>query len=384
MASWERKRQPDDVPTPVAVAVSDFCRRAGTPTPPRAVREALSTLSEADDFRVRAVTDAEPTIQPLGPFAVVDLARGTPADTAALRERSGYYGLVEELLAAQDARTSAVVATTGGPSEVAPAVVARPADSPAAAPQTPTLRGTRSTRKDEPTVAERIAPRRRTAQPPARPRGRFTQVEAQPTPLATLEGPEGRTTLQKFLQQHGHRPALLRALASGYVGAGGAAPTASEVDALLGGQGLLESTEASERDLILAALSEHRGALGRVAWALGLRGPELRALVTSLGIGEAVDRARERFRREALTPASWTARLDLLGRRRYLEDLGVERQFEERLRSDLERELRALGSDGQPPAESLSRRLAVSPTLITRALERLGLLSEADASTPPT
>src|SRR5215468_8933142 len=40
MASWERKRQPDDVPTPVAVAVSDFCPRAGTPAAPRAVREA--------------------------------------------------------------------------------------------------------------------------------------------------------------------------------------------------------------------------------------------------------------------------------------------------------------------------------------------------------
>ena len=105
MASWERKRQPDDVPTPVAVAVSDFCRRAGTPAPPRAIREALSTVSETDDFRIRAVTDADPPVRPLGPFAVVDLARGTQADTVALRERSGYYALVEELLALQDQRT---------------------------------------------------------------------------------------------------------------------------------------------------------------------------------------------------------------------------------------------------------------------------------------
>jgi len=365
MASWERKRQPDDVP--------------------RAVRDALSTVAESDDFRIRAVTDAEPTVQPLGPFAVVDLARGTSADTAALRERSGYYALVEELLAVQDARTTGAVASIGAtPEKAAPAVVARTVEPSATSPSAPTSRAPRSARKDEPTVAERIAPRRRTVQPPPEPRGRFTQVEAQPTPLATLEGPEGRTTLQKLLQQHGHRPALLRAIAHAYVGARGAAPSAPELDALLGAQGLLESTEASERQLILEAISEHRGALGRVAWALGLRGPELRALVTSLGLGEAVERARERFRREALAPASWTARLDLLGRRRYLEDLGVERQFEERLRTDLERELHALGPEAHPPIESLARRLAASPTLVTRALERLGLLSEADASTPPT
>ncbi len=100
MPSWERKRQPDDVPTPVAIALSDFCRRAGVPASPRAVRSALSAISEAEDFRVRAVTDAEPAARPLGPYAVVDLVRGTPLDTAALRQRSGYYTLVEEMLAA--------------------------------------------------------------------------------------------------------------------------------------------------------------------------------------------------------------------------------------------------------------------------------------------
>src|SRR5262249_37719287 len=163
MASWERKRQPDDVPTPVAVAVSDFCRRAGTPAPPRAVREALSTVSEADDFRVRAVTDAEPRVRPLGPFAVVDLARGTPADTAALRERSGDYALVEELLALQDQRATP-------PAMAAPTVVAAPPPLVPAAPavthaaQTPSPSPRRTTSgSPAPTMAERIAPRRRSA-----------------------------------------------------------------------------------------------------------------------------------------------------------------------------------------------------------------------------
>jgi hypothetical protein len=362
MASWERKRQPDDVPTPVAVAVSDFCRRAGTPAVPRAIRNALSTLSEADDFRVRAVTDAEPPVRPLGPFAVVDLARGTPADTAALRERSGYYTLVEELLALHDARDA--VSAPATPSLPAPAATP-------AAPELPASPRPAAT-SPAPTVAERIAPRRRAAAVPAAPRGRFTQVEAGRAPLEILEGPDGRTTLETLLAQHGHRIAALRALAHGYTGSRGD-PSAPELDDLLLHHGLLEAAEARERELLLSALSEHRGALGRVAWALGLRGAELTALVSRLGLEPEVERLRERFRREALTPSSWTARLDLLGRRKYLEDLGVERDFEDRLRGDLSREMHALGPEAEDVPAALARRLAVSPTLVGRALERLGL-----------
>jgi hypothetical protein len=369
MASWERKRQPDDVPTPVAVAVSDFCRRAGTPAAPRAIREALSTVSEADDLRIRAVTDAEPPVRPLGPFAVVDLARGTPADTAALRERSGYYTLVEELLALQDSRTVLPAPSTPSPVVAPPApALSAPAAAAAERPGPPP----RAAASPAPTVAERIAPRRRAAPVPAAPRGRFTQVEASRAPLETLEGPDGRATLETLLAQHGHRIAALRALAHGYTGDRGD-PSAPELDELLSHHGLLEAAEASERELLLAALSEHRGALGRVAWALGLRGAELSALVSRLGLGPEVERLRERFRREALMPVSWTARLDLLGRHKYLEDLGVEREFEDRLRGDLSREMHALGAEADDVPAALARRLAVSPTLVGRALERLGL-----------
>jgi hypothetical protein len=197
-------------------------------------------------------------------------------------------------------------------------------------------------------------------------------VEAQRAPLDVLEGPDGRATLHTLLAQHGHRIALLRALNHGYAGRRGD-PSAPELDALLEHHGLLVAAQSAERDLLLEALSEHRGALGRVAWALGLRAPELGVLVSQLGLGPEVDRLRERFRREALTPPSWTARLDLLGRRKYLEDLGVEREFEDRLRTDLGRELDALGGEEDDAPAALARRLAVPPTLMTRALERLGL-----------
>ena len=86
-----------------------------------------------------------------------------------------------------------------------------------------------------------------------------------------------------------------------------------------------------------------------------------------------MNRLREHFRHEVLTPPSWTVRLDLLGRRKYLEDLGLEREFEDRLRGDLGREIRALDADGEDVSAALARRLSVSPTLVGRALERLGL-----------
>src|SRR3712207_5075228 len=94
---WQRRRQPDDVPTPVAVAVSDYCRRAKAASSPTEVREALALLSEEDDFRVRTLTDTEPEVSPLGPFGVVDILRGTPPSLAAQRQACGYYEVVQEL-----------------------------------------------------------------------------------------------------------------------------------------------------------------------------------------------------------------------------------------------------------------------------------------------
>src|SRR4051794_29475282 len=98
MSTWQRRRQPDEVPTPVAVALSDFCRRARAQATATDVRQALSALSDEDDFRVKALTDSDPEARPLGPFAVVDMVLGTSATLAAQRESCGYYALARELM----------------------------------------------------------------------------------------------------------------------------------------------------------------------------------------------------------------------------------------------------------------------------------------------
>jgi hypothetical protein len=383
MASWDRKRQPDDVPTPVAVAVSDFCRRAGAPASPREVRGALSTVTDAEEFRIRAVTDAEPPLRPLGPYAVVDLARGTSVELAGLRQRSGYYDLVAEMLAQVEmprVEPPASAAATGP----LPSPSVRPAQPEAAAPTAlPTPQ--RRTGEVRSTVAERIAPRRRAPAPETRPapRGRYTQVAAQRAPIDSLAEPAGRSVLEPLLLQHGHRIALTRALAQGYLGRRGGDPQPQEVEELLATHRLLDDSEAVERELVLGALSEQHGALGRVAWALGVRPVELRSMIERLGLDAEVERTRERFRREALAPAHWTTRLDLLGRRKYLEDLGLERSFDERLRSDLSKELDRTDAADPERIPHLARKLGVPPELLARTLARLGLVSESGDPASP-
>ncbi|NNC04650.1 hypothetical protein HJC10_17575, partial [Corallococcus exiguus] len=105
ISPWQRRRQPDDVPTPVAVAVSDFCRRAKAPAPAQQVREALALLTEDEDFRVRALTDGEPETSPLGPFAVVDILRGVTPALAAQRQECGYYDVAQELALVREEKT---------------------------------------------------------------------------------------------------------------------------------------------------------------------------------------------------------------------------------------------------------------------------------------
>jgi hypothetical protein len=378
---WARKRAADEVPTPLAVAVADFCRRAGAPAPPGEVRDALSTLAPSEDFRVRTLTDGEPSARPLGPYAVVDVLSGTPAALAAQRESCGYYQLVRSFLATEVPPPPAVAPSMAiRTAAAAEAVLERPERRPSGPEQmraaaTPGPRDPSSA----PTVSERIAPKRRLASAretsPALPRGRFAQLPSEQPSADMLDGPR----LGGLLAQHGHRPAILRTLTSG--GAAGLSPHA--LDRALEAAGLLESAIQNEREMVLSTFEEQRGAVGRAAWALGVRGHELLAWAERLGITVEVDRIRDRFRREALQPAHWTARLDLLGKRKYLEDLGVTVDFERSVTEDLRRAFDATEGATEERTATLANRLGVAPEALRRSLLRLGLLPAAPASPSP-
>jgi hypothetical protein len=147
----------------------------------------------------------------------------------------------------------------------------------------------------------------------------------------------------------------------------------------------MEPMETRERTAVLAAFTEHRGAAGRVSWALGLSPSELHQLEKKLELTREVEELRERFRREALTARNLTQRLDLLGREKYLADLGIKKRFTDMLR----RELEVLVRDELPGAKTLAeladtvgRKHGAPSELVLRALERLGVAESLRKQTP--
>ena len=383
---WQRRRKPDDVPTPVAVAVSDFCRRARSPASGTEIRDALSAVSEDDDFRVRAITDEEPAASPLGPYALVDILKGASPALAAERERVGYYALTQALLSAGDeAKKGALAANDEDAPPSLPELFPQ-------APQPPRSRAEKRAQEPrEPTLAEKIAPRKRVAAdlraaeepfgmggirkgelPP--PRGRYTRLDSPRSPIAELESPAGKPAMEALLTQHRHRFALLPALSAQYAGRTGQDLSISELDMILHTHGLLETQERRERELMLSAYHEHKGASGRVAWALDLRPADLTRLVHVLGLEREVEEMREHFRREALSPRNWTSRLDLLGRTKYLADLGITQRFTESLRQELRTALKTADApDHEARHEYVARQLGVTSELLARTVEKLGL-----------
>jgi hypothetical protein len=394
---WQRQRQPDDVPTPVAVAVSDFCRRAKSPATPTEVREALALLSEADDFRVRTLTDTEPAATPLGPFALVDVLQGTDPALAAVRQGCGYYGVVQELARVhEEKRPPAPPPAPDVPSFATPAPrAAVPAPVPA--------KPEKAARSSGETVQARIAPRKRTAPelaPPEldeggeapsflkrdlpKPRGRFTRLEAPRTSFQELTRSSGKETLEAAMEAQEHRFALLSSLAQQYNGARGDL-TLAELEGVMGAHGLMEAMETRERTAVLAAFTDHRGAAGRVGWALGLSPSELSQLEKKLEITREVEELRERFRREALSARNLTQRLDLLGRDKYLADLGIKKRFTDMLRRELEVLVRDELPGAKTPAEladTVARKHGAPSELVLRALERLGVAESLRKRTP--
>lgn len=384
MMDWQRKRLPEDVPTPVAVAVSDFCRRARAPASPGLVRDALALLSDDDDDKVRALADSEPTAK-LGPFAVVDVVLGTDAEVAAEREQSGYY---------DDIRRKAQAHAEASPLPAVPVLTAAPSKhpEPLIQPSAP-----RPRKAKEQTLKERVAPVKRmpgaqkveTRLPQALPstsflpkrnlplgRGRFTTVDPSRSAFETLFRPDGKDVVQALLEQVPHRVALLRTLEQGYSSKKGPL-SIGDVEDVLEEHQLFDVIEAKERGGLLTALVENKGSISRASQAFGLQPEEFEKLVIALGVGGEVDQVRDRFSREALASDNLSLRLELLFRDRYLEDLGIEKRF----RQSLEQQLKGLIDEVKDAATSaatlvdlISRQHALHQESLRRALDKLGLL----------
>jgi hypothetical protein len=379
----QRKRHPLDVPTPVAVALADFCRRAGGTVEPRTVRDALSLLPPAADARVTAFCAEPPPARPLGPFAVIDVLEGAlePAE-AAQRQGAGAYDDVQ------------VVAE----GELPPAEPA-PQTQPDPEPPAPPLLAPKRSRARKETVAQRIAPVKRPASapkpapaPPPEPkpslwrkrdlpkgRGRFTNVDSTRARADAMLKPQLKDELEALVAQHGHRVALRKALEPRFQSKGGAELSLADVESALSHHGLRAALEAKERELLVAAITDAKGDRGRAALMLGMRISELDHVALDCGAEAEIARVREHWARESLAHGNLRLKLELLDKPKYLADLGVEKRFRDALARELTELFdAALGSahDLDTLTWEAGRRSGLPYDKLKRALDQTGLSTE--------
>ncbi|MFT3915956.1 MAG: Fis family transcriptional regulator [Anaeromyxobacteraceae bacterium] len=324
--------------------VARWCAEAGRHAGAAEIRAALGGLSWDALLHARALLADPPPARPLGPFALADLARGTPADVAAEREREGRY-LSEETEAARDAGRAAGAAP---------------------APEAPPAHKVTRTKKRGPAaqvVVRRAADR---PQPPE------ASTPALPL-LADLFEPPGRAVVERLMRRHGgRRPHLLAALAAGWRSPEGIADR--ELDALLDHHGLANAYAHRERDELLHALRAAGGSLAGAAERVGTTREGLVAAVARLDAGAEVERVRAERRDELRRRSTLTDRVAaLLGDAARVEDLGLSAELEADLRARLPEHARALRAAGEPVADGLARTLALGPAQAAALAARFGL-----------
>lgn len=380
----QRKRHPLDVPTPVAVALADFCRRAGAPVDPRTVRDALSLLSANQDEQVLELAGAEPRAKPLGPFAVVDLIEtGATAHTVAERQLAGAFDRIE----LADLELQPTPPPPAAPPQVAEPVIEEPGKP-------------RRKRAAKTTVEDRVAPKvvRRAGEPPPppkppparappkystfhkknlpQPRGRFTRVDVIKQNSHKLLDTHMKEELEQLIEQHGHRYAIRRALEPIYAGKKGEPLSIAEVENALRHHELRRLIGERERTIVIAAVTETRGDLGRAAMMLGMKPDELDHVVLNAGAQQEIEKVREHHAREALAHGNLRFKLELMEKTKYLADLGVEKRFRDALALEVS-ELLDKAMDGATDVDSLVREVARREALpyekFKAAVDRTGL-----------
>jgi len=333
--------------------VARWCAEAGRTAGTAAIRAALEPLRWDELLVARALLADPPPARPLGPYALADLARGTPLDQAVERERDGRYPSVEASASLDPADRAPAQADTA-PAPPAPAAPSAKARGKAAR-------------------AARLAPvLRKKAAAPAPP------PAAAPLPLPLLDElllPAGRNALERLIRRHGGKPAaLVAALAGGQRRADGAPIDRADLDRLLEHHGLRRAYLRRERDELLHAVRAAGGVLAAAATALGVDREALISAAARLEVDREVEALRADRRKElgAKVTLSERARLLLVEEAR-LGDLGLLEAFEADLRERLPAHLRALAASREPLPLALATSLSLEPEAAVALVTRLGL-----------
>lgn len=368
---WQKKRRPEDVPTPIAVALADYCRRTHFVAPASEVREALSFLAETDDFRVRMLTDGEPSSgDPLGPWAVVDMVGGATVETSALRQKCGYYELVKEFCLKQ--AVFETVSTASAQAAV-PLLAPKPLKESSA----------------RMSLSEKIAPKKRWSLSQEAPHNKTATtgwVSSRSVPgkdvawgqsFRDLFQPSGKSVAELHLSQFEHRVAIRESLSLQYAGRGGKPLSLTDVEELYRWHKLLEALQEQEQALLISAYSAHGGSDSKVALSLGMGVSSLRNLVRASGAENAVHEIKDGVKQTLLLEKRLPYRLEMAGRTRYLQDLGIENKYMDLLRKDLLLLLRQEGK-GKNSLAKVALAHEMNPESLARTMARLGLTKEIE------
>jgi hypothetical protein len=320
-------------PEVVARAIR-WCAGAGRAVAEGEVRAALEPLGWDEILAVRAVLAGSPPARPLGPAALVDLARGIAPEVAAERERQGRYR--SESKREQRAAQAPGSQPGGRPRRTAGVVVRRARDRAAAVPAAP----------------------------------------ARLPLLDELWLAEGRAALERLVRRLGaRRPALLQALAEGWRRPDGTPPGEADLEALLDHHGLARAFDRRERTLLLHALRAAGGVRTRAAAALGLPPEGLEPALRRLGATSEAEAIRDERRREIRRRATLAERASLVVfDEERLTDLGLLEEVATDLRARLPDHLTALRA-GRPTslAGALGRSLSLSRPAVDALARKLGL-----------
>lgn len=145
-----------------------------------------------------------------------------------------------------------------------------------------------------------------------------------------------------------------------------------------------EALKAKEREILCRHLNKQRGSLVKTSQKMKLTTDKLRQRIEELGLQDETTQIRNKFKDEVLERASFNERLNLaLTREKYLEDLGIEKEVDESLRSEInEQFLRLQDSGEQEKQEQICSLLSIDAEKYQRMLKRFGLQAAADVDGP--
>ncbi|HUU00908.1 MAG TPA: hypothetical protein VM425_05635 [Myxococcota bacterium] len=145
-----------------------------------------------------------------------------------------------------------------------------------------------------------------------------------------------------------------------------------------------EALRKREGEILCRHLTKQRGSLVKTSQKMKLTIDKLRRRIEELGLQEESTRIRNEFKDEVLEQATFNERLNLaLTREKYLEDLGIEKEVDELLLTEISEQFSRLqDGDEQEKQEQICRLLSIDSELYLRMVKRFGLQTNGGNDRP--